>query len=426
MLLPVSHKRFALALTLVCALADGCTVLQRIVPRQQRNTYTFEPSFAVGTSEFRRSLDSVASPMIGGNDAQLLENGDAVFPAMLKDIREAKFSVNVEMYIYSSDEAGKKFSRALIDAARRGVVVRLLTDAIGEHMGTLRHDLEEAGVVCKSFRPLRLHSLLKMGRRTHRKLLIVDGRVGYTGGFCIDKRWLGDARDKNEWRDTMVRVTGPITAEMQSIFSEDWTYTTGEIIAGSASYPELEATGTLQVQAIKASRGDASSRAKMLYYMAIQAAHKSIHIANAYFLPDRQMREALVAAVHRGVDVKVMVPGSRNDVPLVRMASRFHYGQLLHEGIKIYEYQTSMLHNKTLVVDGVFSTIGSINFDERSMTYNAEDSLSFHDRAFADKMEAMFQRDLKRCHEVTYESWRHRGWFVRMTETVTWIWEPFY
>jgi cardiolipin synthase len=415
-----------MGLALASALFHGCTVIERAVPQQQRNTYTFEPSFGVGTAEFRRSLDNVASPMIGGNDAEILENGDAVFGAMLRDIRQAKLSVNVEMYIYTADDAGTQFSDALIDAARRGVAVRLLTDAVGEHLGSLRQDLEAAGVVCKTFRPFRLHSLLKLERRTHRKLVIVDGKVGFTGGLCIDKRWLGNARDKTEWRDTMVRVTGPITAEMQAIFSEDWTYTTGEILAGAASYPRLEPTGSLQLQAVKTSRGDASSLPKMLYFMAIKAARKSIYIENSYFLPDKQMREALVAAVHRGVEVKVMVPGNRNDVPLVRMASRFHYGPLLKEGVRIYEYETSMLHNKTMVVDGVFSTIGSINFDARSMSYNAEDSLAFYDRSFADKMEAMFQRDLKRCNEVTYESWSHRGALARMSETVTWIWEPYY
>jgi len=182
----------------------------------------------------------------------------------------------------------------------------------------------------------------------------------------------------------------------------------------------------MQSQAIKASKGDSSSLPKMLYYMAIQAAHKSIHIQNAYFLPDKQIRAALVAAAQRGVDVKVMVPGTETDVPMVRLASRHHYGPMLKGGVRIYEYQPTMLHSKTLVVDGMFSTIGSINFDVRSMSKNAEESLSFYDRSFAETMEAMFQRDLKLCQEMTYEAWKNRGPPARITEWISWFWEPYY
>jgi cardiolipin synthase len=213
---------------------------------------------------------------------------------------------------------------------------------------------------------------------------------------------------------------------MQAIFSEDWTFTTGEILAGDTFYPKSEQTGTMQSQAIKSSKGDSSSLPKMLYIMAIQAARKSIHIQNAYFLPDGQIRSALIAAVQRGVDVKVMVPGTHIDVPMVRQASRKHYGLMLEAGVKIYEYQPTMLHSKTVVVDGLFSTIGSINFDARSMSTNAEESLSFYDRTFAELIEAMFQRDLKLCQGITYVAWKHRGSTARFNESVSWIWEPYY
>ena len=215
-------------------------------------------------------------------------------------------------------------------------------------------------------------------------------------------------------------------AQMQAIFSEDWTFTTGEILAGDLFYPKTDQPGSMQSQALKASKGDASSLPKMLYFMAIQAAQKSVHIQNAYFLPDTQIRKALVSAARRGVDVKVMVPGAHIDIPMVRMASRHHYGSLLKGGVRIYEYQPTMLHSKTLVVDGIFSTIGSINFDVRSMSKNAEESLSFYDRPFSEAMEAMFQRDLKLCHEVTYDAWKHRGATARVAEMLSWMWEPLY
>jgi cardiolipin synthase A/B len=405
---------FAVVLASSAFAQSGCAITS------QRDTFTFRPPFTVEDPQFRRSLDSVGSVMVGGNSAELLENGDGVFPAMIKDIREAKESVNIEVYIFKPDKAGRLFADAMIEVERRGVQVRLLIDAQGGKLGSLREELEVAGVKCVDYRPGRV------GKRTHRKLVIVDGRIGYTGGFGIDERWLGNARDKSEWRDTSVRVTGPVVAQMQAIFSEDWTYTTGEILAGNMFYPTTETTGAMQSQAIKSSQGDVSSLPKMLYYMAIQAARKSIRIQNAYFLPDKQIREALVSAVQRGVDVQVMVPGTHIDIPMVRQASRHHYGPLLKGGVKIYEYQPTMLHSKNVVVDGLFSTIGSINFDALSMSKNAEESLSFYDRTFSEMMEAMFERDLKRCNEVTYEAWKHRGFAARTAEVFSRLWEPYY
>src|SRR5262249_12555590 len=215
--------------------------------------------------------------------------------------------------IFQPDEAGRMFTDAMIEAARRGVQVRLLVDGFAGKLKDFKKELDAAGVVARKYRPVRLFSIHKIGNRTHRKILVVDGRVAYTGGLGIEKRWLGNARNENEWRDTQVRVEGPVAGQMQSIFAEDWTYTTGEILAGDDFYPETPRAGSVRSQAIKASRGDSSSLAKMLYYVAIQSAERSIHIANAYFLPDRQVRDALIAAVKRGVDVQVMVPGSHID-----------------------------------------------------------------------------------------------------------------
>ena len=345
---------------------------------------------------------------------------------MTKDIREAKESVNLETYIFQPDAAGRQFADAMIAAAKRGVEVRFLVDAWGSKLKGLEAELKKAGVHVRKYRPLRLFTIYKVGRRTHRKILVVDGRIAYTGGLGIDERWLGNARNTKEWRDTQVRVVGPVAAQMQAIFSEDWTYTTGEILAGDKFYPRIENVAAVQAQAIKASRGDSSSLAKMLYYVAIQSAKKSIYIQNAYFLPDKQVREALVDAVKRGVNVQVMVPGRHIDLPMVRFASWLHYGELLKGGVKIYEYRRTMLHNKTMVVDGLYSTIGSINFDSRSMNRNAEESLAFYDRGFARKMEAMFEEDRKRCREITYQAWDKRGLAQRLAELVFWIWEPYY
>lgn len=412
-----------LTLILGCALASSaCNILQS----EKRDVYKFDHPFNVGNPAFRRSLDGLGEAMVPGNTAVILRNGDEFFPAMTKAIREARHSVNLEIYIFMDDRAGKQFTDALTEAARKGVEVRVLVDGVGSRVGALKARLNDAGVILRKYRPFRLYTIHKTGKRTHRKILVVDGKVCFTGGMGIDERWLGNARGPSEWRDTMVQVTGPVASQMQSIFAEDWTFTTGEILAGDKFYPAHENAGSVTAQAIKVSRGDASSLAKMLYYVAIQSAEKSIHIQNAYFLPDRQVREALIQAAARGVDVQVMVPGRHIDIPLVRMASRRRYGALLKGGVKIFEYGPTMLHNKTMVVDGLYSTIGSINFDARSMQKNAEESLAFYDRDLGEKIEEMFQDDLKKCRKVEYQTWKHRGVHTRFCELFCWIWEPYY
>ena len=213
---------------------------------------------------------------------------------------------------------------------------------------------------------------------------------------------------------------------MQGIFSEDWTYTTGEILAGDKLYPQIAPDGDIPAQAIKISHGDASSLATMLYYVAIQSARKSIHIQNAYFVPTPQIRKALIQAAKRGVDVRIMVPGRHIDEPLVRMASRLRYGELLTAGVRIFEYNRTMMHNKNAVIDGLFSTIGSINFDARSIHENAEESLAFYDRDFGARMESMFAEDEKNCREITYASWKKRGLEQRLAELVSVAFEPLY
>lgn len=407
-------------------LSSGCTVTRTVISSEKREIYHFKPDFGVADPQFRRSLDNLNSRVVGGNTAKILKNGDEIFPAMTGDIRAAKTTVNLESYIFQPDEAGKQFAAAMIDAAHRGVEVRLLIDAYGSKLGDLEEPLKQAGVKVRIYRPIRLISIYKIGKRTHRKILVVDGRIAYTGGLGIDKRWLGNARNTNEWRDNQVRVEGPVAAQMQAIFAEDWTYTTGEILAGDSFYPKIDPVGDVEVEAIKATRDDASSLPKMMYYMAIQAAQKSILIQNAYFLPDKQTRNALIRAKERGVDVRVMVPGTHIDLPMVRLASRLHYGPLLEAGIKIYEYQPTMMHNKTFIVDGIFSTIGSINFDQRSMGKNAEESLAFYDRGFAADLTAMFEDDWKKCRQVTRQRWEHRGLAARISEMIFWIWEPYY
>ena len=407
----------------VALLGQACT----LISADKRSVYQYEDPSAVADGAFRRSLDAFGTTMVGGNRAEILNNGDEIFPAMTEAIRGARRTVDLESYIFKNDKAGGIVADALIDAARRGVEVRVLVDATGSsHSWAVLDRMKEAGAKVYVFHPIRLWSLYKIGRRTHRKMLIVDGAVSFTGGFCIADNWLGNARNPKEWRDMMVRATGPVSAQMQAIFGEDWTYTTGEILAGDKFYPRIDAAGEVQAQAIKVSRGDSSSLAEMLYFVAIQSARKSIHIQNAYFVPDAQIREALIRAARRGVDVRIMIPGRHIDMPLLRMASRRHYGELLQGGVRILEYNRTMLHSKNAVIDGIFSTIGSINFDARSLLQNNEESLAFYDRDFAARLEATFAADEKGCREVTYASWKRRGAEQRLAEMVSGLFEPLY
>jgi cardiolipin synthase len=394
----------------------------------KRSVYRqYDPSLAVEDDAFRRSLSAFGFAMVDGNRAEILNNGDEIFPAMTGAIRAARKTVNLESYIFNDDRAGKIFTEALMDAARRGVEVRVLVDGTGSKFsGPLLERIRQAGGKAAMYRPIRPWTLHKIARRTHRKILVVDGEVSFTGGFCISDSWLGDARTPKEWRDIMVRATGPVSAQMQAIFSEDWTFTTGEILAGDKFYPPIAPAGSVAAQAIKVSHGDSSSLASMLYFVAIQSSRKSIHIQNAYFVPNWQIRQALVQAAKRGVDVRIMVPGRHIDQPLVRMASRLHYGQLLTAGVRIFEYNRTMMHNKNSVIDGVFSTIGSINFDSRSIQENAEESLAFYDRDFGARMEAVFAEDAKHCREITYESWKRRGFVPRIAEVLSHLFEPLY
>lgn len=411
----------ALALVLALAPALGCTSTAT-----KRRDYHFNHPVPPEQDAFRRSLDAFGNEMVGGNRVELLLNGDEIFPAMVRAIAEARRTVNMESYIFSDDAAGRLIAGALEDAARRGVEARLLVDGTGAHPGKLTGEMEAAGVKVRVYHPVRLTNLVRIGQRTHRKILVVDGAVCFTGGVGIEKMWLGNARNPDEWRDTEVEVTGPAAAQMQAIFSEDWTYTTGEILAGARFYPPPAPAGEVAAQAIKVSRGDSSSLAKMLYYVAIQSAVRSIEIQNAYFLPDPQIRAALRQAVQRGVKVRIMVPGKHSDVAAVRMASRRDYGEMLQGGVKIYEYLHTMMHNKTAVFDGIFSIVGSINFDTRSMEKNAEESIVVYDRGFGARVQAMFETDMRSCREVDYGQWRRRGLEDRLLELVSAFWSPLY
>jgi len=410
-----------LGLVLMVGPVCGCSVFS-----DKRTVYQYDPSYGVDSPQFRRSLDALGTEMVPGNKADLLENGAGIFPAMLEAIRNAKSSINFEVYIFDDGRAANAFAQALSERAQAGVEVRLLIDAVGSRLGNLQTAMEAAGVKVRIYRPLRIYSIYRLGNRTHRRIMTIDGRLGFCGGVGVDDRWSGDARNPREWRDVMTRVEGPVVAQLQSIFMEDWLHTTGEVLHDDAQFPPIAPAGDMLAQAVAASRTDQSSMAKLLYYMAIQAARRRIWIENAYFVPDRQIREGLLRAVARGVEVKVLVPGEHIDIAAIRMASRYHYGELLDGGVEIYEYLPTMLHGKVMVVDGIWSSVGSINFDNRSMRKNAEANLSVYDREFAGRVEKMIEDDLLLTERFTKEKWKKRGLPTRLGELFFWLFSENY
>ena len=416
----LAPRVFALFLTVVSL--TGCTALFS----GKRTEYVYRPDYGVDSAEFRRSLDVLGTEMVPQNSATLLENGDEFFPSMLEAIRSARASVNMEMFIFNKGKIATEFAQAMAAKAREGVEVRLLLDDWGSHPHELADQMKQAGVKLEWYKPLRIYAIYKVGDRTHRKIMTVDGKVGYMGGVGIDDRWTGNAGNPKEWRETMVRVEGPVVSQLQSVFMEDWVHTTGEVLSGEKQFPPIPASGQMLAQAIRASRSDQSSMAKLLYYMAIQAARKTIWLESAYFVPDGQVRSGLVQAVKRGVDVRIIVPGPHIDIPMVRMASRFHYGELLDGGVKMYEYQPTMMHNKVMVVDGIWSTIGSINFVSRSMKKNAEANVVIYDRGFTAIVETMIRTDLEKSKEFTKRMWKRRGLLARFGEVVFWLFSENY
>lgn len=411
-----------MALLLLLLAGAGCSYIFS----EKRTVYQFDPPYGVDSPEFRRSLEALGTEMVAGNRAVLLENGDGIFPAMLSAIAEARLSINLEIYIFDHGETGTRFARALAERARNGVEVRLLVDGFGSRLGPLQQELVAAGVRVRIYKPLKMYSIDRVGHRTHRRILTVDGRLGFCGGVGIDDRWKGSARNPSEWRDTMIEIEGPVTAQLQHVFAQDWVHTTGEVLNGDRQFPPIEPAGSILAQAIGASRADAISMSKLLLYMAIQAARRRIWIENAYFVPDRQIREGLIAAARRGVDVRVIVPGIHIDTPNVRAASHYHYGDLLAAGVGIYEYRPTMMHNKVMAVDGIWSTIGSINFVNRSMKKNAEVNIAIYDSDFTSRVEAMVLADLAQCDVLSQERWQRRGLLDRFGEFFFWLFSENY
>jgi cardiolipin synthase len=359
-------------------------------------------------------------PLLRGGTAEILQNGDRFYPGMLDAIREAKDTVNFEVYIFESDETGRQFVEALTERARAGVEVRVLLDWFGSIRlkSADRRTLREAGVRLEFFRPLALRNLVRMYRRTHRRAIVIDGRIGFTGGAAVSDKWRGDTRTPKEWRDSMSRVTGALVTGVQSAFAANWVYCCGEVIAGPRFYPPVDGGGPACGLSVVSSPSDAQQPIRLLFWLSFINARRRLWIASSYFIPDQHLRKAVQVRARAGVDVRILVPGNHTDAIPVQYAGRGFYQELLEAGVRIFEYQASMMHAKTVLVDDAWSLVGSANMDERSMEINEENLLGVSEGGFAREIAAGIERDLERSKEIRLEEWRRRPLYRRVLEQV--------
>lgn len=392
-----------------------------IAPTAAPPRYGLDHEFSIDSPEFLSTVaGATGAPFLQGNKLELLNNGDAFYPPMLTAIKEAKASITIEAYIYWAGEIGRAFAEALAERARAGCGVKILLDSIGSaSIGPDILDLLEAGGCQVAwYNPIRWYTLGRFNNRTHRKSLIVDGRVAFTGGAGIADHWRGNARGPEEWRDMQIRLEGPAVVPLQTGFALNWQKTTGELLSSDLFYPRVDAAGRLAVQTLLSSPETGASNVRTMYYLSIVCARESIYIANPYFVPDPVAIETLIEAKRRGVDVRIMVSGIRNDNWLARQNSVRLYGRLLAAGIEIQEFNRTMLHQKTMVVDMRWVTVGTTNFDNRSFAHNEESNVCFFDRTLAEQLHAIFLEDLSGSERLTAEKWSHRGVWARGQEFV--------
>ena len=372
--------------------------------------------YFVSDPAFRNSMSGLlGTPFLDGNSAQELLNGDQIFPAMLAAIAAATNSITFENYIWETGEVGHQFEEALIDRARAGVKVHSIVDG----MGTLKLEDEDidrmkaAGIkFIKLGRDHWYKLKLSINHRTHRKILVVDGKVGFIGGVCIADKWQGNGEVEDHWRDTHFRVEGPVVRQMQGIFSENWLQTTSKVLEGGRYFPEIETAGDVSIQAFKSGPKDGEENARLVHLMAIAAARKNIRLSHAYFVPDDLAIKELLAARKRGVKVEIIVP-FKNDSAIGRAASRSRWGDLLEAGVEFYQYKAALFHCKVMIVDDIFVTAGSINFDNRSFRINDEANINVLDKKFASAQVKVFEEDKKRSAPLTVEMLAGRPWYIK-------------
>jgi cardiolipin synthase len=378
---------------------------------------------AIDDPQFELEMDAMLGPdMLQGNAITALHNGDEIFPAMLAAIRSAQQSITFETYIYWSGTIGREFADALKERQLAGVPVHVMLDWAGSFKmddGLLR-ELEDAGIEVEKYHPLKWYTLSRLNNRTHRKLLVVDGVVGFTGGVGIADQWRGHAQDPEHWRDMHFRIEGPVVAQLQAGFMDNWIKTTGRVLHSARYYPALKPAGTHKMHMFVSSPSGGNASMQLMYLLAVAAATKTIDLQAAYFIPDRLMNDALVEATRRGVKIRVLVPDRYTDSALIRISSKRQWGSLLAAGVEIYEYEKTMMHNKMLILDGLMVSVGSTNFDMRSFNLNDEASLNVYSPEFGSAMTRVMEQDLRGAKQCTYAQWKKRPLWQKCGEYLAW------
>ena len=407
-----------IAATVVVTALVGLVAIN-LTSGEKRITSRVQHQYTVADAQFARAMGVLLGPaLLEGNRVETLVNGDQIFAAMLKDIRAASKTITFETYIYWSGKIGKAFAEALAERARSGVKVHVLLDWVGsqkmdeESLMAMRN----AGVDVERYHPVRWYTLSKLNNRTHRKLLVVDGKFGFTGGVGIADKWTGNAQDPDHWRDTHFRIEGPAVAQMQSTFMDNWTKVTGKVLHTADYFPVAKPAGPQRAQVFQSSIEGGAESMHLMYLLSIAAASKTIHLSMAYFAPDDVALETLIAALRRGVKIQILMPGPHTDAEIVQKASRAKWGELLRNGAEIHLYQPTMFHCKVLVVDGLWTSVGSTNFDNRSFRLNDEANLNIYDAEVAAQQIALFNEDLRKSRRVTYEEWEARPWSEKLLE----------
>ena len=380
------------------------------------------PDLRITEPSFRATLVGYTSgAVLGGNKIDVLLNGDEIFPAKLEAIRSARKTITYAQYVFEEGAPAADTAQALAERCREGVKVHVLIDAVGslQMPSQYRDTLTEAGCEVAFYRPITPWTFDRANYRNHRRILVVDGRVGITGGSGTSGKWSGNGKQEGQWRDTDMRVEGPVAGQLQGAFAENWLEATGVALGGPDYFPRpIEAKGDVESHIVRSSPVGGSVEMYTMFLLAMAAARRTIYITNPYFVPDDKMIETLIQARQRDVRVVLLLPGAI-DHNLVREASRSQFGRLFKAGIKVYEYRAALLHSKTMVIDSVWATVGSTNLDRRSFELNEELNLVVYGADIARRLERVFVDDLEQSREVTYEQWKNRGIRGRILEILS-------
>jgi cardiolipin synthase A/B len=409
--MPPTRPRLA-SLALMLCLVAACTRV---------TTHVALPELLLGEPSYFPTQEAYGgAPIVGGNTVEVLLNGEQIFPAMVSAIQSARTTITYAQYYYEDGPVARDIAEALAERCRAGVGANVLLDSFGSiYMPGQYVDLMRgSGCHVAWFRTLSPFAIRRYNNRNHRRILVIDGRIGFTGGSGVSRKWMGNGRTPEHWRDTDVRVEGPVVEYLQAAFTENWLEATGMVLGGEAYFPRpVQQRGDVYVQVVRSTTGGASTAMYTTLLLALSSARRSVLVTNPYFVLDAKMTEALLDTVRRKVRVAVLVPGAI-DHNIVRQASRAGFGPLLKAGVEIYEYVPALLHAKTMVIDGTWATVGSTNLDNRSLALDEELNVIIYDRAIAGQMERVFLDDVALSRPVTYEEWKKRGFAAKFLELV--------